>query len=446
MNERIRIQKDYQKQLEILLDSVMARANQAEQELLNNVPESFLVAIQHQLFVIKPLHAIVFFVCVLKNVGWYMDQLEDVNEKRFRLGDAFDVLKSLPNETAMVILNTIECNEADYGMMIEAFEDNDKDSFVSVLKQSTGVTKFSKICKFFYDLSNLECLADEVDDEDSELLVDAVNEAQASITRKMGIEDDQDYCRLADSNKELLDSLFYEEDVDLERTAKALSKTNAKEMYLFVEAYQQNYDTFTSKERALVENIIYNPEHPEIQDWYERNLAIYKKNNGLDVFTEATEDILEEFHLPENFENMIPYKKSEEHFTGTELDLLKGKNVEELVSYLVKNKYIANDPNVMRLFVYRLTGKWRPETKELPLIIWDGGVDASANELIYIIQKATDGHQKPGKYDKMKMYFTGPKFPDNPKSVADNAKIEFRRYLVRLYPNIFKLRPTESEE
>lgn len=446
MNERIRIQKDYQKQLEILLDSVMARANQAEQELLNNVPESFLVAIQHQLFVIKPLHAIVFFVCVLKNVGWYMDQLEDVNEKRFRLGDAFDVLKSLPNETAMVILNTIECNEADYGMMIEAFEDNDKDSFVSVLKQSTGVTKFSKICKFFYDLSNLECLADEVDDEDSELLVDAVNEAQASITRKMGIEDDQDYCRLADSNKELLDSLFYEEDVDLERTAKALSKTNAKEMYLFVEAYQQNYDTFTSKEKALVENIIYNPEHPEIQDWYERNLAIYKKNNGLDVFTEATEDILEEFHLPENFENIIPYKKSEEHFTGTELDLLKGKNVEELVSYLVKNNYIANDPDVMRLFVYRLTGKWRPETKELPLIIWDGGVDASANELIYIIQKATDGHQKPGKYDKMKMYFTGPKFPDNPKSVADNAKIEFRRYLVRLYPNIFKLRPTESEK
>lgn len=446
MNERIRIQKDYQKQLEILLDSVMARANQAEQELLNNVPESFLVAIQHQLFVIKPLHAIVFFVCVLKNVGWYMDQLEDVNEKRFRLGDAFDVLKSLPNETAMVILNTIECNEADYGMMIEAFEDNDKDSFVSVLKQSTGVTKFSKICKFFYDLSNLECLADEVDDEDSELLVDAVNEAQASITRKMGIEADQDYCRLADFNKELLDSLFYEEDVDLERTAKALSKTNAKEMYLFVEAYQQNYDTFTSKEKALVENIIYNPEHPEIQDWYERNLAIYKKNNGLDVFTEATEDILEEFHLPENFENMIPYKKSEEHFTGTELDLLKGKNVEELVSYLVKNNYIANDPDVMRLFVYRLTGKWRPETKELPLIVWDGGVDASANELIYIIQKATDGHQKPGKYDKMKMYFTGPKFPDNPKSVADNAKIEFRRYLVRLYPNIFKLRPTESEE
>ena len=446
MNERIRIQKDYQKQLEILLDSVMARANQAEQELLNNVPESFLVAIQHQLFVIKPLHAIVFFVCVLKNVGWYMDQLEDVNEKRFRLGDAFDVLKSLPNETAMVILNTIECNEADYGMMIEAFEDNDKDSFVSVLKQSTGVTKFSKICKFFYDLSNLECLADEVDDEDSELLVDAVNEAQASITRKMGIEDDQDYCRLADSNKELLDSLFYEEDVDLERTAKALSKTNAKEMYLFVEAYQQNYDTFTSKEKALVENIIYNPEHPEIQDWYERNLAIYKKNNGLDVFTEATEDILEEFHLPENFENIIPYKKSEEHFTGTELDLLKGKNVEELVSYLVKNNYIANDPDVMRLFVYRLTGKWRPETKELPLIIWDGGVDASANELIYIIQKATDGHQKPGKYDKMKMYFTGPNFPDTPNSVAANAKIELRRYLLRLYPNIFKLRPTESEE
>ena len=444
MNERIRIQKDYQKQLEILLDSVMARANQAEQELLNNVPESFLVAIQHQLFVIKPLHAIVFFVCVLKNVGWYMDQLEDVNEKRFRLGDAFDVLKNMPSETAEVILNTIECNEAVYDMAIEALESNDKDSFVSTLKQLTGLKKFSRICKFFYDLTSIEGLAEEEDD-DTEALLDVMKATQNDVSVKMGIYKDEDYCHFVKA-KDALSALVSEGKEDLEEVAKALNRINAEAMYIFVEAYQQNQDTFTTKEKALVENIIYNPEHPEIRDWYEKNLAIYKKNNGIEEQEEEVVETVEEFHLPENFSRMLISRNFDEHFTGTSTQLLQGEHLEELLSYMVQNNYIDNNPDIMRLFVYRLTGKWRPEMKELPQISWNGGIDASANELIYIVQKATEAHQKPGKYDKMKMYFTGPKFPDNPKSVADNAKIEFRRYLVRLYPNIFKLRPTESEE
>ena len=444
MNERIRIQKDYQKQLEILLDSVMARANQAEQELLNNVPESFLVAIQHQLFVIKPLHAIVFFVCVLKNVGWYMDQLEDVNEKRFRLGDAFDVLKNMPSETAEVILNTIECNEAVYDMAIEALESNDKDSFVSTLKQLTGLKKFSRICKFFYDLTSIEGLAEEEDD-DTEALLDVMKATQNDLAVKMGIDKDEDYCHFVKA-KDALSALVSEGKEDLEEVAKALNRINAEAMYIFVEAYQQNQDTFTTKEKALVENIIYNPEHPEIRDWYEKNLAIYKKNNGIEEQEEEVVETVEEFHLPENFSRMLISRNFDEHFTGTSTQLLQGEHLEELLSYMVQNNYIDNNPDIMRLFVYRLTGKWRPEMKELPQISWNGGIDASANELIYIVQKATEAHQKPGKYDKMKMYFTGPKFPDNPKSVADNAKIEFRRYLVRLYPNIFKLRPTESEE
>ena len=444
MNDRIRMQKEYQEQLEILLDGIWTRAEQMENELRSNVPDAFYVAVQHNLFVIKPLHAIVFFVCVLKNIGWYMDQLEDVNEKRFRLGDAFDVLKNMPSETAEVILNTIECNEAVYDMAIEALESNDKDSFVSTLKQLTGLKKFYRICKFFYDLTSIEGLAEEEDD-DTEALLNVMKANQNDVAVKMGIDNDDDYCRLVKA-KDALSALVSEGKEDLEEVAKALNRINAEAMYIFVEAYQQNQDTFTTKEKALVENIIYNPEHPEIRDWYEKNLAIYKKNNGIEEQEEEVVETVEEFHLPENFSRMLISRNFDEHFTGTSTQLLQGEHLEELLSYMVQNNYIDNNPDIMRLFVYRLTGKWRPEMKELPQISWNGGIDASANELIYIVQKATDGHQKPGKYDKMKMYFTGPKFPDNPKSVADNAKIEFRRYLVRLYPNIFKLRPTESEK
>lgn len=445
MNDRIRIQKEYQEQLEILLDGIWTRAEQMENELRSNVPDAFYVAVQHNLFVIKPLHAIVFFVCVLKNIGWYMDQLEDVNEKRFRLGDAFDVLKNIPSETAEVILNTIECNEAVYDMAIEALESNDKDSFVSTLKQLTGLKKFSRICKFFYDLTSIEGLAEEEDD-DTEALLNVMKANQNDVAVKMGIDNDEDYCRLVKA-KDALSALVSEGKEDLEEAANALNRINAEAMYVFVEAYQLNQDTFTSKERALVESIIYNPEHPEIRDWYEKNLAIYKKNNGIEE-PEEQEETVEEFHLPENFSKMITSDKWEEHFTGTSLEIREGKNLEELVSYLVQNTYIENNPDVMRLFVYRLTGRWRPKMKELPQICWNGGIDASPNELIYIVQKATEAHQKPGKYVKMQMYFTGPNFPDvkKAKSVADNANIEFRRYLTKLYPNTFSLRSTESEE
>lgn len=445
MNDRIRIQKEYQEQLEILLNGIWTRAEQIENELRGIVPDAFYVAVQHNLFVIKPLHAIVFFVCVLKNIGWYMDQLEDVNEKRFRLGDAFDVLKNIPSETAEVILNTIECNEAVYDMAIEALESNDKDSFVSTLKQLTGLKKFSRICKFFYDLTSIEGLAEEEDD-DTEALLNVMKANQNDVAVKMGIDNDEDYCRLVKA-KDALSALVSEGKEDLEEAANALNRINAEAMYVFVEAYQLNQDTFTSKERALVESIIYNPEHPEIRDWYEKNLAIYKKNNGIEE-PEEQEETVEEFHLPENFSKMITSDKWEEHFTGTSLEIREGKNLEELVSYLVQNTYIENNPDVMRLFVYRLTGRWRPKMKELPQICWNGGIDASPNELIYIVQKATEAHQKPGKYVKMQMYFTGPNFPDvkKAKSVADNANIEFRRYLTKLYPNTFSLRSTESEE
>ena len=446
MNDRIRMQKEYQEQLEILLDGIWTRAEQMENELRSNVPDAFYVAVQHNLFVIKPLHAIVFFVCVLKNIGWYMDQLEDVNEKRFRLGDAFDVLKNMPSETAEVILNTIECNEAVYDMAIEALESNDKDSFVSTLKQLTGLKKFSRICKFFYDLTSIEGLAEEEDD-DTEALLDVMKATQNDLAVKMGIDKDEDYCHFVKA-KDALSALVSEGKEDLEEVAKALNRINAEAMYIFVEAYQQNQDTFTTKEKALVENIIYNPEHPEIRDWYEKNLAIYKKNNGIEEQEEEVVETVEEFHLPENFSRMLISRNFDEHFTGTSTQLLQGEHLEELLSYMVQNNYIDNNPDIMRLFVYRLTGKWRPEMKELPQISWNGGIDASANELIYIVQKATEAHQKPGKYVKMQMYFTGPNFPDvkKAKSVADNANIEFRRYLTKLYPNTFSLRSTESEE
>ena len=239
-------------------------------------------------------------------------------------------------------------------MAIEALESNDKDSFVSTLKQLTGLKKFYRICKFFYDLTSIEGLAEEEDD-DTEALLDVMKATQNDLAVKMGIDKDEDYCHFVKA-KDALSALVSEGKEDLEEVAKALNRINAEAMYIFVEAYQQNQDTFTTKEKALVENIIYNPEHPEIRDWYEKNLAIYKKNNGIEEQEEEVVETVEEFHLPENFSRMLISRNFDEHFTGTSTQLLQGEHLEELLSYMVQNNYIDNNPDIMRLFVYRLTG------------------------------------------------------------------------------------------
>ena len=94
--------------------------------------------------------------------------------------------------------------------------------------------------------------------------------------------------------------------------------------------------------------------------------------------------------------------------------------------------YIADDNDVKALFAYRLTGRCRPEGKDLPVIEWHGK-NNKPYELIYIIKSFSDR----GDYKKMRLFFQGPEWvKDRDSSYANSADSEFRRKMAEFYPEV----------
>ena len=118
-------------------------------------------------------------------------------------------------------------------------------------------------------------------------------------------------------------------------------------------------------------------------------------------------------------------------------DTLKEKGVETFatfIDWIADKGYIADDNDVKALFAYRLTGRCRPEGKDLPKIEWHGK-NNKPYELIYIVRSLSER----GDYKKMRLFFRGPEWVANKdSSYADSADSEFRRYMAGLYPEICK--------
>jgi hypothetical protein len=127
-------------------------------------------------------------------------------------------------------------------------------------------------------------------------------------------------------------------------------------------------------------------------------------------------------------------------FTGLHPNIVAAGDdkFKEFVDYIANSGYIDNTNEAKQLFIFRLTGRCKPNG-ELPKLLWDGREKRSPNELIFIIRFATD--EAKNKYSKMREFFEGPIFPDNNTSgYADQARIEFREKLCEFYPNVFRIK------
>ena len=120
-------------------------------------------------------------------------------------------------------------------------------------------------------------------------------------------------------------------------------------------------------------------------------------------------------------------------------DTLKKKGVATFVAFinwLADKGYIADDNEVKTLFAYRLTGRCRPEGKDLPVIEWHGK-NNKPYELIYIVRNFSDR----GDYKKMRLFFQGPEWvKDSDSSYVNSADSEFRRKMAELYPGVCEFR------
>ena len=109
----------------------------------------------------------------------------------------------------------------------------------------------------------------------------------------------------------------------------------------------------------------------------------------------------------------------------------------EFVNFLVLSNCIDDSDAVKQLLVYRFTGKCRPKG-DLERIPWNPD---KLRELAYIIMYSTVRAYR--KYDKVREFFEGPKFPDDISMIrtyADSAPQDFRLGLNNLYPDVFTIK------
>lgn len=335
----------------------------------------------------------------------------------------FNVLSSLPADIMQSIVSKTDC---DYGVkesLLSAITENREDIFVKIVKGYGKEVDFLIKTAAYYEIQNYKFEIGEL--EPGEGTVDEMIDISSEVGEKLGVSQN-------------MFSAFLEPFRDIEQTPTAIRS-------LFTESYKSllfvlfsEYEKFSIRELEIIDQYVKQPKYAGLYDEYK---AEYDKENGtnaVDNIEEKTVDIPFDELVIFNGGFTAPNKK--EFFSGIDPIIVKGGDdkFKQMVNYIANSGYIENSDRTKTLFTYRLTGKCRPKG-ELEKLIWDGRDNLSPNELLYIVRFSTDNSKD--KYKKMQDFFVGPKFPTKDISgYADQAKIDFRRYLAELYPDVFKIK------
>ena len=138
-------------------------------------------------------------------------------------------------------------------------------------------------------------------------------------------------------------------------------------------------------------------------------------------------------------ETTISQLEPKELLSTLKMEIIKrgDDTFKEFVNFLVLSNCIDDSDAVKQLLVYRFTGKCRPKG-DLEKIPWNPD---KLRELAYIIMYSTVRAYR--KYDKVREFFEGPKFPDDISMIrtyADSAPQDFRLGLNNLYPDVFTIK------
>ncbi|MBR3453399.1 MAG: tyrosine-type recombinase/integrase [Muribaculaceae bacterium] len=167
----------------------------------------------------------------------------------------------------------------------------------------------------------------------------------------------------------------------------------------------------------------------------------------------STTDVKMQVGLTSKIKPEVSFEELEVFKTGTTIseleptELLSSLNrkiiergddtFKKFVNFLALSSCIDDDNKIKQLLVYRFTGKCRPKG-DLEKIPWNPD---KLRELAYVIMYSTE--RAKGKYEKVREFFEGPKFPDDISMIrtyADSAPQDFRLGLNNLYPDVFTIK------
>ena len=413
--EAIRRKKLYFEGLERAITQPMPEASAKEIEAFIEAldDEDYQLVMRLWKEVSAPLSVAIAFIHDNRVLPQYKEQLiNDEAEMPFmQLDEIYDTLKTLISPTVGEFLSVLQISSGEKKELLDLIESDDKDGFVALLEKTKCDTMpLARLCSHCMDdvMAGLS-----MTDEERTLSLDHLVDAKYD-------DDENERCR-----ETLAELQSFIETDDAEDTPEAEEEFYSN-FFDYLEAqltadlhyYWNYYDLYTLKERNLIESILDKP------------IAVNLVNQIWDEYKAGFENA--SFNLPDDyFDWKHKSNTPREHFYMD--DALKKKGVETFVAFinwLADKGYIADDNDVKALFAYRLTGRCRPEGKELPVIEWHGK-NNKPYELIYIVRNFSDR----GDYRKMRLFFQGPEWvKDRDSSYSNSAESEFKRQMAEFYP------------
>lgn len=412
--EAIRRKKLYFEGLERAITQPMPEASAKEIEAFIEAldDEDYQLVMRLWKEVSAPLSVAIAFIHGNRVLPQYKEQLiNDEAEMPFmQLDEIYDTLKTLISPTVGEFLSVLQISSGEKKELLDLIESEDKGGFVALLEKTKCDTMpLARLCSHCMDdvMAGLT-----MTDEERTLSLDHLVGAKYD-------DDENERCR-----ETLAELQSFIETDDAEDTPEAEDEFYSN-FFDYLEAqltadlhyYWNYYDLYTLKERNLIESILDNP------------IAVNLVNQIWDEYKASFDNA--SFTLPDDyFDWKHKSNTPREHFYMD--DALKKKGVETFVAFinwLADKGYIADDNDVKALFAYRLTGRCRPEGKELPVIEWHGK-NNKPYELIYIVRNFSDR----GDYRKMRLFFQGPEWvKDRDSSYSNSADSEFKRQMAEFY-------------
>ncbi len=202
------------------------------------------------------------------------------------------------------------------------------------------------------------------------------------------------------------------------------------------------------KERKIYNKILgLVSQYPELEKAYDKYKTIQDTISNDESKIDDIKNIITKKKPKVAFEDLVIFMSEIDYANYKPHELLPSLNsgitkqgdsvFKEFIQFLVFSSCIDNNDNIKQLLTYRLTGACRPEG-DLEKIPWNPD---KLNELAYVIMYSTV--RAKGKYERVREFFEGPKFPDDISMIrtyADSAPQDFRLGLNKLYPDVFTIK------
>ncbi|MCR5037969.1 MAG: hypothetical protein K6A94_01350 [Bacteroidales bacterium] len=333
--------------------------------------------------------------------------------------EIFDVLDYLIPSTVREFLGVLKIDSMAMEKLFGYWLYDDMDCFVALLqKENCDLTRISKLCRCCWDDA---FSVSEIPHSEAPMMVE-------TLTGVLKHSEGQDKQQLRGSANQMLQSMEEIEAAEKDGEDYDLEDSFKDYRQFCVDCFRNqlfNYWNWEAelkpREARIIEPVL---EHPLAVKLVERFREEYVEEQNLQSSAP--------FILPDDFFHWHHKSNNPREYFYMD-DTFKRKGVETFtafINWLAEKDYIADDNDVKALFAYRLTGRCRPEGKELPVIEWHGK-NNKPYELIYIVRNFSDR----GDYRKMRLFFQGPEWvKDRDSSYANSADSEFRRKMAEFYP------------